>query len=66
MSYYHACPECGLNLDPVEICDCKGKTAPSVGPLRAESPAKAKILYAKLKISHTKEEVNHVYKNQPA
>jgi len=42
MSYYHECPECGLNLDPGEICDCKEKTAPSVRPLRAVSLAKAK------------------------
>ena len=23
MSYYRTCPECGCNLDPGEICDCK-------------------------------------------
>jgi len=23
MPYYHACPLCGCNLDPGEVCDCK-------------------------------------------
>ena len=66
MPYYHECPVCGLNLDPGEICDCTQKSAPSVEPLRAESPAKAKIMYTMLIISHTKEKVNHACKNQPA
>lgn len=24
--YYHTCPECGANLDPGEICDCRLET----------------------------------------
>lgn len=23
MAYYRVCPDCGSNLDPGEICDCK-------------------------------------------
>lgn len=23
MPYYHACPDCGANLDPGEKCDCQ-------------------------------------------
>lgn len=30
MSYFHTCPNCGANLDPGEICDCKRNAAPSV------------------------------------
>lgn len=25
---YKTCPDCGANLDPGEICDCKKETAP--------------------------------------
>ena len=27
-AYYHTCPDCGCNLDPGEICDCKKEPAP--------------------------------------
>ena len=27
MAYYHVCPDCGSNLDPGEICDCKSRGA---------------------------------------
>jgi len=36
MPYYHECPDCGLNLDPGEICDCKEK-APSEAATSTES-----------------------------
>lgn len=25
MAYYKPCPNCGANLDPGEICDCKDR-----------------------------------------
>lgn len=57
MSYYHACPECGLNLDPCEICDCrKEKTATGAGTPVAASSTKAKLCTTN-KISLTKENV---------
>ena len=29
-AYYHPCPNCGCNLDPGEICDCKKEPSPLV------------------------------------
>jgi len=26
VSYYRTCPDCGVNLDPGEICDCQDKS----------------------------------------
>lgn len=26
MAYYNVCPDCGSNLDPGEICECKRRT----------------------------------------
>lgn len=41
MPYYRPCPECGLNLDPGEICECrKEKTATDAGTSAAASLAK--------------------------
>ena len=37
MSYYHECPDCGLNLDPGEICDCQKEKAPSEAATSTES-----------------------------
>ncbi len=57
MPYYHECPECGLNLDPGEICqDCKEKTATGAGTPVAASSTKAKPCITN-KISLTKENV---------
>lgn len=43
MSYYRECPNCGLNLDPGERCDCsKEKTATGARTPAAASLAKAK------------------------
>ena len=28
-TYYHTCPDCGCNLDPGEICDCKNESHPT-------------------------------------
>lgn len=30
--YYRTCPECGANLDPGEICDCKNVSRPALNP----------------------------------
>lgn len=27
-TYYRTCSECGCNLDPGEICDCKKESSP--------------------------------------
>lgn len=36
MSYYRACPKCGANLDPGEVCDCQNKeTAPEAATSEA-------------------------------
>lgn len=36
MSYYRACPNCGANLDPGEVCDCQNKeTAPEAATSEA-------------------------------
>lgn len=32
MAYYQSCPECGANLDPGEVCDCKKKAAEDATP----------------------------------
>lgn len=55
MPYYRECPECRLNLDPGEICDCKKKAAADAGtPATAEvRPSK----YTTIKISSVKENV---------
>lgn len=29
--YYRTCPDCGCNLDPGEICDCKKEPTPEPG-----------------------------------
>lgn len=32
---YRNCPNCGANLDPGEICDCKKEAAPELEPPKA-------------------------------
>jgi len=39
---YKNCPECGANLDPCEVCECKKKTASSGDTLKAEQAVNAK------------------------
>ena len=31
MSYFKACPHCGANLDPGEVCDCRDKERAAQG-----------------------------------
>lgn len=31
MSYYRTCPNCGANLDPGEVCDCRDKESAAQG-----------------------------------
>ena len=56
MPYYHECPDCGVFLDPGEICDCRRikEAAPSADTL---TTAKGKAPYTTTKISHGKENV---------
>ena len=55
MPYYHECPDCGLNLDPGEICDCrKEKAATDAGTSAATRLEKSKP-YTTTKISLSKE-----------
>lgn len=37
MPFYHECPDCGLNLDPGESCECAKEKAPSGTAIPAES-----------------------------
>ena len=56
MPYYHECPDCGVFLDPGEICDChRNKDAVVIVP--AIATAKGKAPYTTTKISHGKENV---------
>ena len=56
MPYYHECPDCGVFLDPGEICDCRRdkNAAPSADTL---TTAKGKDPYTTNKISQSKENV---------
>lgn len=37
MPYYRVCPNCGSNLDPGEICDCKDQKEQTVEEAPAET-----------------------------
>ena len=54
MSYYHECPDCGVFLDPGEICDCR-RNKDAVVIVAATATAKSKAPYSTTKISHRKE-----------
>lgn len=54
MPYYRECPDCGVNLDPGEICDChRNKNAAVI--VAATTTAKGKTPYTTNKITHEKE-----------
>ena len=36
MSYFKACPHCGANLDPGEVCDCRDKERAAQGATNTE------------------------------
>ena len=47
VSYYRICPDCGVNLDPGEICDCQDKKETALGVSSTQSGT------AKQKVSET-------------
>ena len=56
MPYYHECPDCGVFLDPGEICDChRNKNAAVI--VAATTTAEAKAPYTTTKIAQRKENV---------
>lgn len=48
MPYYHECPDCGLNLDPGEICECRKEKAAENAATSTTAEAKAPITTNKI------------------
>lgn len=38
MAYYRVCSNCGCNIDPGEICDCRVEKRKEVAPLTRKRP----------------------------
>lgn len=56
MPYYHECPDCGVFLDPGEICDCR-KNAVVTGATATAARSEAKASHTTNKITPRKEKV---------
>lgn len=63
---YRVCPDCGTNLDPGEICDCKNKNAASrrASPKDGEAKRKQQPIAADI-IAHYREVIKAVVAAHP-